>query len=185
MLSPSTKLESASARPVRKQVWARDRTLKRAVEYRPIEADDIKYFWAAYKQGAFSDMEANLSPEQFKENFQGAILERFHAVWTLFGQTRKGFIPVGVVFACWAPNGPFLIVTGAVWMPWATKRTMLASMVGFLHGVRKEFPLQFYALPEHKRLYEVCAMHGVVKRIGTSSIAIAGKQSAVFETRAP
>jgi hypothetical protein len=184
MLSPSTKSESASAHRVRSK-WRLSQTLRRTVDYRPIEAEDIKYLWAAYKQGAFPDMEAGLEPDEFKETFYSIVQAKFHAVWTLFGPTRKGFIPVGVVFATWAPNGPFLIVTGAVWMPWASKRNIVECMVGFLNGVRKEFALQFYALPEHKRLYEVCAMHGAVRRIGTSYTAIAGKHAAMFETRAP
>jgi hypothetical protein len=184
MLSRSMKSESASAPRVRSK-WRLSHTLRRTVDYRPIEADDIKYLWAAYKQGAFSDMEPDLPPEEFKQQLQSIVLAKFHAVWTLFGPTRKGFIPVGVVFAAWAPNGPFLIVTGAVWMPWASKRNIVECMVGFLNGVRKEFALQFYALPEHKRLYEVCAMHGAVRRIGTSFTAIAGKHAAVFETRTP
>jgi len=183
MLSPSTKSESASAPRARK--WRLSQTLRRATDYRPIEDADIKYLWAAYKQGAFPDMVPDLPPDQFKQQFEAIVLARFHAVWTLFANTRKGFIPVGVVFAAWAPNGPFLIVTGAVWLPWATKRNILECMVGFLNGVRKEFALQFYALPEHKRLYEVCQIHGTVRRIGTSYTAIPGKQCALFETRVP
>lgn len=183
MLSPSTKSESGSAPRVRN--WRLSRTLRRATRYRPIENEDIKYLWAAYKHGAFPDMEPDLPPDQFKAGFERAVLEKCHAVWTLFAGTKKGFLPVGVVFAAWAPNGPFLIVTSAVWLPWATKRNIIECMVGFLNGVRKEFSLQFYCLPEHKRLYEVCQMHSIVRRVGTSLIAIPGKSAAVFETKAP
>ena len=99
--------------------------------------------------------------------------------------TRKGFIPVGVVFAAWAPNAPFLIVSGASWLPWASKRNIVECMVGFLSRIRSELQLQFYATPEHKRLYEICAMHGIVRRVGTSYVAMPGHPAAVFETRTP
>lgn len=183
MTSQSMKSESGSERPVNK--WRLSRTLKRKVNFRPIENEDIKYLWAAYKQGAFEFDKRDMTAPEFKSAFEQAVVSQCHAVWVLFGPTRKGPIPVGMVFAVWAPTGPFLIVSGAVWMPWASKRNIVECMVGFLRKVRWEFPLQFYALPEHKRLYEVCAMHAVVRRVGTSYVAIPGKTAAVFETRIP
>lgn len=185
MLSPLTKSDSGSAPQVHKK-WRLRRTLKRRFDYRPIEVDDIKYLWAAYKTGALATMgfeREDLSAAEFKSEMEKAIVERCHAAWTLSAETRKGFIPVGIVIAGWAPNASYLIVTGMVWMPWASNRNKLESMVGFLNGVRKDFPLMFYATPEHKRMYEVCAMHSVVRRVGTSYVAIPGKACAVFETR--
>lgn len=183
MLSPLTKSDSGSETP---RKWRLKRTLKRRFDYRPIEIDDIKYLWAAYKTGALTAMgldRPDMSASEFKEAMERAIVEHCHAAWTLFAETRKGFIPVGIVIAAWAPNAPYLLVTGMVWMPWASNRNKLESMVGFLNGVRKDFPLMFYATPEHKRMYEVCAMHSVVRRVGTSYVAIPGKACAVFETR--
>jgi hypothetical protein len=126
-----------------------------------------------------------MTAAEFKTAFEQAIISNCHAAWVLFGQTRKGLIPVGIVLAAWSPVGKFLIVDGAVWLPWASKRNIVECMVGFLRKVRWQYPLQFYVLPEHRRLYEICAMHGVVRRIGTSVIAIPGKQAAMFETRTP
>lgn len=183
MLSPSMKSVSASAAPANK--WRLNRTLKRATDFRPIEADDIKYLWAAYKKGGLASMgfDPGMSPEEFKQAFEKAVTERCHAGWTLFAMTRNGFIPVGIVLAAWAPNAPYLIVTGAVFMPWASKRNIIECMVNFLNGVRREVALQFYATAKHRRLYEVCQMHSVVRRVGTSYVAIPGEAAAVFETK--
>lgn len=169
--------------------WRLKKTLKRAVDYRPVEDSDLKYIWAAYKKGSLAPMgdkfsDGLMSADEFKKEFEEAVITQFNAAWTIFANTRKGFIPVGVVFAAWAPNAPYLIVTGLCWFPWASKRNVIESIVGFLNGVRKELMLVFYALPEHKRTYEVCAMHGVVRRVGTSYVAFPGKAAAVFETRA-
>lgn len=186
MLSPLTKSESGSSQPHRK--WRLRRTLKRRTEFRPMETDDIKYLWAAYKTGALESLgfdKPDMSPDEFRETVERAVLERCHAAWTLFADTRKGFLPVGVVLAAWAPNASYLIVTGMSWLPWASKRNKVEAMVGFLNSVRKEFPLMFYAIFEHLRMYEVCAKHGVVRRVGTSLNAIPGKQCAVFETISP
>lgn len=168
--------------------WRLKKTLKRKAEYRPIEAEDIRFIWAAYKQGALKPMgfhDESMTADQFKQRFEQAVVSNFHAAWTLFAPTKKGSIPVGLVLAAWAPNAPYMIVTGMCWFPWASKRNIVEAIVNFLNGVRREFMLVFYALPEHKRTYEVCAMHGVVRRVGTSYVAIPGNAAAVFESIAP
>jgi hypothetical protein len=183
MLSPSTKSASGSARPPSK--WRLKRTLKRAIDYRPIEDEDVKYAWAAYKQGGLAALNfaTDLSPDDFKALFEQTIVSKCHAAWTLFGNTKRGFIPVGIVLAAWAPSAPYLIVLDIDWMPWASHRNIIECSVGFFNGARKDFAFVGYALPEHKRMYEVCAMHGVMRRVGTSYVAIPGHHCAVFETR--
>src|SRR5581483_11158584 len=125
-----------------------------------------------------------MNAEEFKTLFEQFVLQNHHAAWTLLAPTSRGKIPVGIVLAAWAPNAPFMIVNGMCWFPWASHRNQLESIVGFLNGVRKQQSLTFYTLPEHKRMYEVCAMHGIIRRVGTSFVAIPGKSAAVFETRA-
>jgi hypothetical protein len=186
MLSPSTKSESGPEPPVRK--WRLRRTLRRTVDYRPIEAEDIKYLWAAYKQGGLKAMgfdDTALSPDEFKAEFERSVVENCHAAWTLFGRTRKGFIPVGFIMAAWAPSGSHLVILCVVWMPWASKRNIVEGAVGFFNGIRKEFSWMGYAIPEHKRMYEVCAMHGIMRRVGTSYVVLPGQACAVFESRLP
>lgn len=183
MTSRSMKSASDSVPPANK--WRLRRTLRRAVDFRPIEAEDIKYLWAAYRQGSFEFDKRDMTASEFKSAFEEMVIAQFHAAWTLFGMTRRGLIPVGVVFAAWAPHAPFLIVTGASWLPWASKRNIIECMVGFLSKIRLELQLQFYANLDHKRLYEVCMMHGIIRRVGTSYVAFPGQPAAVFETRTP
>ena len=180
------KSASGSRKPPNK--WRLKKTLKRSVEYRPIENDDVKYAWAAYKKGALAPMGfegTDLTADEFKAAFEEVVITRCPATWTLFAPTSKGVMPVGIVFGAWAPNAQYIIVTGMCWFPWASKRNIVEAIVNFLNGVRREFMLVFYALPEHKRTYEVCAMHGVVRRVGTSYVAIPGHASAVFESIIP
>lgn len=180
------RLVSASEQQAHRK-WRLRRTLKRRASYRPIEDEDVKYAWAAYKKGALAAMgfSKEMSADEFKMTFEAFVISSHHAAWTLIAPTKKGNIPVGIVLAAWAPNAPYMIVNGLCWFPWASKRNVLEAIICFLNGVRKEHPLVFYALPEHKRTYEVCAMHGVVRRVGTSFVAFPGQQAAVFETRAP
>lgn len=181
-------MKSASDSAPHPTRWRLKRTLKRSASYRPIEDDDVKYAWAAYKKGALSPMgeafSKDMNAEEFKDLFESFVVQHHHAAWTLIAPTTKGRIPVGIVLAAWAPNAPYMVVNGACWFPWASRRNIIEASVAFFSGIRKELSLMFYALPEHKRAYEVCAMHGVIRRIGTSHVAIPGHQVAVFETRA-
>ena len=180
-------MKSASGSARQDSKWRLKRTLRRSASYRPIEDEDVKYAWAAYKKGALSPMGESftqeMNAEDFKRLFEAFVVSNHHAAWTLLAPTAKGKIPVGIVLAAWAPNAPYMLVNGLCWFPWASKRNVIEAIVSFLNGVRKEHQLMFYALPEHKRTYEVCAMHGVIRRVGTSFVAFPGKQAAVFETR--
>lgn len=183
-------MKSASdSAPPRANKWRLKRTLKRAVDFRPIEDQDIRWIFAAYKKGDLGGIgekfkDGLMGADEFKIEFQKYVLENFHAVWTLFGQTSRGVIPLGIVFATWAPGGSYMIVNGMCWFPWSSKRNKIEAMVNFLSGIRSQFQLMFFAAPEHKRMYEVCMMHGIVRRIGTSNAVFPGKSAAVFETRA-
>jgi hypothetical protein len=183
-------MKSDSGSGPRPTKWRLKRTLKRSVEFRPIEDEDMRFIWAAYKKGALKTMgekyaDGEMPADHFKAEFTKDVLERYHAAWVLFAPTKRGQLPVGVVFAAWAPNdAPYMIVTGMCWFPWSSPRNKVESMVNFLNKIRKELMLMFYALPEHKRLYEVCAMHAIVRRVGTSYTAIPGHSAALFETKA-
>ncbi len=176
------KSDSGSERPHK---WRLSRTLRRNTAFRPIEAEDVKYLWAAYKKGALDGIgiEPDLPPDKFKEAFTALVLNNCHAGWTLFANTKKGFIPAGVVLGTWGPGQSHLVIMAVAWMPWTTKRNIVESCVGFFNGLRGQISFMGYALPEHKRMYEVCAMHGIARRVGTSYVVIPGHAVAVFESR--
>jgi hypothetical protein len=177
------KSDSDSAQPPRK--WRLRRTLKRTIYYRPIEDEDVKYAWAAYKHAAFDWLKSGLSPEEFKTEFQTFIVSKCHAAWTLSAGTKKGIIPVGLVLAAWGPGNSCLMVLNISWMPWASKRNIIECTVGFFNAARHDFGFMGAALPEHRKAYEACMKHGIMRRIGTSEILIGGKHCQLFETIIP
>lgn len=171
-----------------KKSWRLSKTTARPVEVRPIENDDVKYAWAAYCKGALDTMGApfdkpGLDAAAFKSYFEQFVLTRTHAAWTILAKTCKGFMPVGFVLGAWAPAEAYMIVVGIVWFPWASKRNVLEGTVTFFNRLRKEMPVMGFAGKEHKRLYEACCMHGIMRRIGTSMMT--GEPVAVFEGKKP
>lgn len=166
---------------MKKPTWRLRKTLARRIETRPIEDADVRYAWAAYKTGALTIIEPGLSAEQFKPAFEQLVGTRYPVTWVILVQTAKGFIPAGIVFAASAPLGAYLIIMGVVWCPWATKRNILEGTVAFFNRLRRETPWMGYATEEHRKVYEVCCMHGIMRRIGKSQEVYPG--ATIFEGR--
>lgn len=172
----------------KKQVWRLTKTLGRKVECKPIEDADMRFVWAAYRKGALSTMGPDFTDGQmeasvFKQKFEKTVLDNYHAGWTIFGETSKGIIPIGLAFGAWAPVGAYLVITGIAWFPWATKRNIIEGTVSFFAGLRKQMPWIGYARANSKRLYEVCCMHGIMRRVGTSHVVFGDEPAAVFEAK--
>lgn len=155
------------------------------MDFRPIENDDLPYVWAAYRGGALSTVfPEGLAADAFKTEFETLVLTRYDAAWTLFAETVKGFIPVGLVLGFWPhQDAPFMIGNVFIWFPWASPRNRVESAVNFFTSIRQEIRMLFFAKPELKKFFEMIARHGVVRRIGTSMNAFADTQASVWETR--
>lgn len=172
--------------------WRLKKTLKRKIEFRPIEDGDCKFAWAAYRLGALSSMgerfTAGMTPEAFYEAFVDEVRANYAGAWTLSAETRRGFMPVCIVLAFFShPNpklAPFMIIGDMIWMPWASVRNKVESAVGFFNAIRKEIPMVEYANEDAKPFFEMIAKHGVMRRVGTSRVVYPGQNTAVFETLA-
>jgi hypothetical protein len=176
-----------------KPSWRLKKTLARALDFRPIEDDDVKYAWVAYKKGLlaaigpkFADP-SQMNADQFKVEFEAEVVTNFHGAWTLFAESKKGYMPVGFVFGFLShPNpafAPFMIVGAMIWFPWATARNRIEAAVYFFNMIRHETPMVEYADEKDKKFFEMIARHGVMRRIGTSHNVYKGRSAAVFETR--
>lgn len=180
------KSDSGSRQPVRKQNWRLKKTLSRNIDIRPIEEEDIKFIWAAYKQGGLCDIvkEEDLNANEFKLLFEETVVYQYHGAWTIFADTKQGFIPIGIVLGAWHPLTEHLMVIGGIaWFPWASPRNIIEGTIFFFNKMRQEIQLMWYVRPEHKRLYEIGMKHGIMRRIGTSH-TVFDVPATIFETRA-
>lgn len=161
--------------------WRLSRTLRRDVEVRPIEQEDVRYAWGAYAKGALDGMGfvPGLDAPTFKRAFEAYVLTNTHAAWTIIAKSPKGRMPVGFVFGGWAPHETYMTIIGICWFPWASKRNILEGTVNFFDRLRKQMKWMGFAAPQHKRLYEVCCMHGIMRRVGTTNMT--APPCAVFE----
>lgn len=133
--------------------------------------------------------DASLDPDEFNEAFSAELENNYYGAWTLFAETKRGFLPIGMVFVFPShPNpemAPFAIIGDMIWFPWASTRNKIESTVRWINDTRKEVPLVEYASLEHKGFFEVMAKHGIMRRVGTSHNVYPGQPTSVFETRAP
>lgn len=169
-----------------KKTWRLSKTLKRRIESRPIEQSDVRYSYAAYKKGVLKPLgipfeDGGMDADEFKSAFETYVLTRSHAAWVISTETKNGFLPTGLAFGGWAPMEAYMVIIGMVWFPWARPRNIVEGTVGFFNSVRKQLNWMGFASGEHKKLYETCCMHGIMRRIGTSEMTDA--PSAVYEGR--
>lgn len=173
--------------------WRLKKTLARRVSFRPIEAEDIRFAWAAYKKGALAQLagpfeRTDMSADEFEVTFQATVTTRYHGAWTLFADTRRGNMPVGMVLAFYShPEpalSPFMILGDIIWFPWASTRNKIEAAVYFFSVIRSSLSLVGYANGDvNKRFFEMLCQHSVMRRIGTTFVLIKGEPVAVFETR--
>lgn len=173
--------------------WTLKRTLKRKTHFRPLEEEDIQYIWVAYKSGRLETMgppfdSDDLSPDEFKQEFLAQVEVVYHGAWTLFAETKRGYLPSGLVLGFWSHADPrfgvFMNVGDMIWFPWATDRNKVEMAVNFFNEIRKDISMVEYAKLDDKKFFETIAKHGVMRRVGTMHNIYEGP-AAVFETRAP
>ena len=174
--------------------WRLKKTLARTQDFRPLERDDLRYIWAAYKKGSLASMggvfaSPDMDSVDFSTAFEAEITTVYHAAWILMADTKRGIMPVGLVLGFYShPNprfAPFMIIGDMIWFPWASKRNKVESAVNFFNRIRHEIKMVEYANEKAKKFFEMICQHGIMRRIGTSFNVYPNEPTAVFETRAP
>lgn len=170
--------------------WSLKKTLSRGVSFRPIENEDMKYLWAAYKKGKLESMgepfdKIDMNPNDFDSEFKGLVASGVYSgMWILLSKDE----PIGAVLGFWGhpiPRyAPFMTVGDIIWFPQTTARQKIEASVNFFNEARKDIQFVEYASQEHKRFFEIIAKHGVMRRVGTMHNVYSDEPAAVFETRA-
>lgn len=165
-----------------KKGWRLTKTLGRRVQINPIEDSDVKFAWAAYSKGGFSQMgfSEGMNPAEFKAAFESFVLANALSAWTVsaFVQKRGRVMPIGIVLGQSCVS--MMVIAAVAWFPWASCRNVVEGTIGFFNAARKEMKVMGFATDDHKPLYEACCAHGIMRRIGTSHNLL-GDRAAVFE----
>lgn len=169
-----------------KSKWRLKKTLRRKIDVRPVEMDDLAYAWAAYKTGDWAVFEDGLDAEGFRNEFAQLVMTTYHAVWTVRAETKRGFVPICFAFGWWLhPNSEnIMILDRFAWLPWVTPRQMIEALVAFVVHVRKEgLKMWSFSPKDERKIMEIVAKHGVIRRVGTSYELYSGEPATMWETR--
>lgn len=116
-------------------------------------------------------------PLEFQEAMLDFIYESFDDAWILEATTKKGKVPVGVVFSVIA--GPFQILGEMTWFSWASKRNKIEASAHFLNIKRQDETFLMYCDDKDKEFYIHLARHGLIRRIGKTE----NPNLSLFQTR--
>lgn len=155
---------------------------------RLMDADDIKYLYAAWKLGV-TPLQAIVAdtPEEFERQFTDHVVVRFHVAYTMIAcPPNKEAMPVGVVFGIRPFYGERVMWIGDfIWFSWASKRNKLEAAVHFLNQMRKDTTILGFAEPSAIPFFEHICRYGVLRRAGTVFDMIGEGPRGVYQTRKP
>lgn len=168
------------------------RTLKRFVEFRPMDDEHMRYVFAAYKKGAmketggFFDDEGMSAPE-FKEAFYRYAQMYYDDAWVFYATSLRGvYEPVGYVATTRTKAAQPLFIADTIWFPMASSRNRVESMTNWLNEMRKENVVTEYSQMKDKKFFEHICRHGIMRRVGTRiGFYQDGGNAAEFETKRP
>lgn len=145
------------------------RTLRRAGKVWITQPDDLKYAWAGYKIGAFPGFPRDLSAGDFR-SYALDVFRGYASITTVSAPTAQGVIPVLFAFAqLW---GRYVQLTDLAWMPWASPRNRMESLVRYVQHARIEMDgvmvVPFRRDDPRDKAFGVWVLrHGIARRVGT------------------
>lgn len=128
-------------------------------------------------------VEPGLTPQEFDEAIKTHLTNVYHRGWVLESVTKKGRMPVGVVFGI--DNTAFLFMGDLLWFPWASDRNKTESIIYFVNKIRRDNVLVFWTPvndSRKKKYLEYIAKHGIARRVGTLEL---NEPMAIFQSRKP
>jgi hypothetical protein len=183
-ISTSTKSTSnsePSRHERRKPTPVLARALKRKPSSRPLVEDDLKWLWAAYRKGSFTDMPEGMTTAEFRVALY-PVLGAADAAFVLVA----GEMPVGVVLA---RIDEHRLEPHAYWFSWATRRQKLEAALAFFSEWRKTFLIVVTAREESWPFFRHLVRYGVLRPLGGNGIAFGwygkNRPALVLQTREP
>lgn len=169
-------------RKAKEKSLGRKRTLRRFVEFRPVDETHVRFAWAAYKTGGLDELNLaeGLTPAEFQEAFADHVSQNYDAGWAFYAPSKEGYRPVGMVFVVFVRSLTF--VGDMVWFPWASARNRLESTVHWFDQMRKQGGVTEYARAQDEAFFEMVAKHGVLRRVGLKYTIYDGEKAIEYET---
>ena len=132
-----------------------------------MQAGDLAYAYAGYRQGAFPGMPEGLKPREFDVAFYKAAVQ-WEEIYALTVKHTNGRRPVGLMLARITEEigMPARMEPHLMWFPWATPRNKLETTVKWLAEMRLKHLVLIMAPLKEKVFFTHLCRHGVLRVIG-------------------
>ena len=128
---------------------------------RRVNDSDMRWLWAAYRQGIWRDiMSGDLTAQAFEEKARELINSAPHN-WIIDAPGTDGLHPVGIILGQNLGKGIEPFVT---WFPWATNRNQLEAAAVFLRAISKQFSIFVFAAEDAIRFWTLLKHYGLVRQ---------------------
>ncbi len=133
-----------------------------------ISDSDVKWVYAAYKKGAFPDIQEGMDGI----GFRSALLEHYDRMggemWILAApndvSSAEGAKPVGLIQGQVTAH---VVEPHVYWFPWATPRNKVETILKYLAGMRFRAVVLVHASETDAVFFDHIAAYQVLRRIGT------------------
>lgn len=158
------------------------RALSRRPYSRPLEGEDLKWLWAAYRKGSFPEIAEGLDSDGFTEKALD-VLARSHAQFLLWSRRESGDRPVGLVL-CHRKN--HVLEPHVFWFAWATRREKIETALSFLNEQRRSWLIMISARERDRGFFAHLCRYGFIRPVGTVFGGYGkGQPAHLFQTREP
>lgn len=140
--------------------------------------DDAKWYWAAYRKGAFENAPEGMDSIVFVD-WLAEQVTKFNEVWTLTAPHGDGRRPVGIVAGRFDEYG---LRPHVVWFPWATPRNRLECALKFLHDIGREHFAWFIAEQKDWPFYDHVMRYGMIRSVGKVKRIFDGEDGLMYHT---
>jgi hypothetical protein len=164
-------------------------SLLKKVRFGPTIKEDVCVYHKAYLLGSFDgipgfkELQQDLSLESFEQIFVDYVHANNLCSVTFYAFIDGFEIPIGI--GMYWPRGRILQLADLIWFPWATKRSIYESSLGFFDNVRKTkfseesqecYKILKFARIEDEKFFDRLVDLNVLVKVG--------KLDGIYETKA-
>lgn len=133
------------------------------VEIRLLLEEDLKWLWASYKKGGFSDI---IKDGLDRDAFVSQMTTIFSMLSTSYGILDDGRM-IGVVpILNKRFDSEMYQELDISWFPWATPRQKIIGAAKAIIELKKKAPILVYVKGKHNKFVTHIAKYGIMRRVG-------------------
>lgn len=138
----------------------------RDVRVEPTTEKDLKWFWAAYKKGAWQSLiRDDLTTEEFLAHIEESLMSLV-GLYTIYAPNETGRIAGAVSLSLRQFDDIPYFEPRITWFPWATPRNRIEGGVRTVLTLREEYPLFIQVDGKNQGYVTHLAKYGILRRVG-------------------